>query len=228
MVGSRSETLMNRCLARACQIDVRSAWYSRDLGERSTNCLTCVRLPPRDLSVESLLTLFDEGSDRLRVRDREDELHLTPAEGFDLGDSAWHPRLGNLGLTNPTKAFAEQCLDGLDPGTVIGYRNLLPEALPALGAGACGPRLPARARGSLVEDAADRLNFLAAVSASAGRTADRRSEACDLSSSGSVSAITGTRWCLAWARRQSRVRAIVRRSWSAIGGTRASTSHAGS
>jgi threonine dehydrogenase-like Zn-dependent dehydrogenase len=36
------------------------------------------------------------------------------------------------------------------------------------------------------------------------------------------------RWCQAWARRQSRVRAIVRRSWSAIGGTCTSTSHAGS
>jgi hypothetical protein len=123
--------------------------HSRDLGERSTNCVTCVRLPPLDLGPESALTLSNERLDRLRVRDREDELHLGPAQGFDLGQGGWHPRFGNLRLTDSTEAFAEQSFDGLDPSTVIRNRDLLAKALPALEACAGRPRLAARACRSL-------------------------------------------------------------------------------
>ncbi len=92
---------------------------SRDLGECSTHCLASFRLPLLDLGAERFVSIVDERPNRLRVRDREDELHVSPAEGFDLGDGGWNARLRDFRLADSTQSFAEQCLDGLDPGTVI-------------------------------------------------------------------------------------------------------------
>ena len=154
----------------------------------------CLRLPPLEFRSQCLFALIDERLDRLRVRDREDELHLAPAQGFDLGHGAWHPRLGNLGLADSTETLAKQGLHRLDPGAVIRNRDLLAEALPALRTGARRPRLPARAGRSLEEDTTDRLDFLRGGERERGPYRRWATELCDLSSIGSASATTGTRW----------------------------------
>jgi hypothetical protein len=61
---------------------------SGDFGECSCDGRTSLWLPAPELRAHSLFTLIEERSDRLRVRDREGELHLVPTQGVDLGDSA--------------------------------------------------------------------------------------------------------------------------------------------
>jgi hypothetical protein len=65
---------------------------SGDFGECSCHRRSSLRLPPLDFRAQSLVTMIDERANRLRVRDREDELHLTPTEGFDLSNGGRHPR----------------------------------------------------------------------------------------------------------------------------------------
>ena len=141
---------------------------SSDFCECACHRRASFRFPSFDLQEQSLFTVIDERADCLCVRDRDDELHLAPAEGFDFGDGCWHPRFGDLRLTDATETLAEQRLDSLDPSTVVRNRDFLTEALPALGAGARRPRLPAGTRRSLEEYAADRLDFLR------GREGERR------------------------------------------------------
>ena len=183
---------MDRRVAASCQTDVRSP--------RSLSRLRRVLVPPsrepraptaRVPSAERR-RLVDECANLLGARDCEDELHLVQLSA-SLGDGGWHPRLGDLRLADSTKALAEQRLDRLDPRAVIGDRDLLTEALAALGAGAGRPRLPL-----VLVAASSRTRRIvstssAAVSASAGRTADGELARRGLSSSGSDSAITGSR-----------------------------------
>ena len=151
---------MNTRLADACQADVRSSDPSGDFGEHSRDALTSLRLPPLEFGSQCVVTLVDERADRLRVQDREDELHLLPAQGLDLGNGARHARLGDIRLTYSTEALSQKGLDGLDPSSVIRNRDLLAEALPALRACAGRPGLPRCACRCLEEDATDRLDFL--------------------------------------------------------------------
>jgi hypothetical protein len=76
----------------------------------------------------------------------KDELHVAPTHRLDLGYGGWHPRFRDLRLADATETLSEQRLDGLDASTMIRNRDLLAEALTALGAGACRPRLPRRIR----------------------------------------------------------------------------------
>jgi hypothetical protein len=57
---------------------------SRDLGECTCNCRADVGLPPLEFRSQCLFAFIDERPDRLRVRDRDDELHLFPAQRVHL------------------------------------------------------------------------------------------------------------------------------------------------
>lgn len=111
---------------------------SSDFCECACHRRASFRFPSFDLQEQSLFTVIDERADCLCVRDRDDELHLAPAEGFDFGDGCWHPRFGDLRLTDATETLAEQRLDRLDAGAVTGDGDLLSEAVATLGTGPGG------------------------------------------------------------------------------------------
>ena len=52
---------------------------SGDVGECPSDARARFRLPPVDLRSNSVVSMLDEGADRLGMREREDELHLLPA-----------------------------------------------------------------------------------------------------------------------------------------------------
>ena len=110
-----------------------------DVSECSCYGRTSLGLPALELRAQGILTLIHERLDRLRVRDGKDELHVAPAHGLDVDYGGWHPRLGDLCLTDATETLAEQRLNRLDPSTVIRNRDFLTEALPAFRTGARRP-----------------------------------------------------------------------------------------
>ena len=128
--GGRGESAMNAGVAEPCQIYVRIVDVSFGDWARARAMLArAAGLPLFDLSADSVVTSFDECADRLRMREREDELRLSsPAHGLALGHPTRHPQLSNLlGLADSTKPLAKQGFHSLDPGTIIRRGDLLDE-----------------------------------------------------------------------------------------------------
>jgi len=100
---------------------------------------------------------------------REDEVELVPAEVLHLVGRGRHLRLDEFRLADPSEALAKQCFDRLDASAVIGDRDLLPEALAALGASASRPCLSHGAGRGPEQNAPIVSTSSAAVRASAGQ-----------------------------------------------------------
>lgn len=127
------------------------------------------------------------------MRKGEDDVSSSPAEVLHVVDACRHPELDHLGLPDTTEILPEQGLDRLDPCSVIGNGDLLPEAPRALGTGTGGPGLAGCAGAASRRTRRIVSTSSAAVTARAGRTAEGVLDELELSSSGSDSAITGSR-----------------------------------
>src|SRR6185503_13650918 len=101
---------------------------SGDLGEGSGDRRACLWLPALDLKAERVVSVIDDRADLRRVPQRDHQLELGRAEIPQLLDRLRNLRLDELRLTDATEALAQQRLDSLDAGAVIGHRDLLSEA----------------------------------------------------------------------------------------------------
>ena len=164
---------MNKRVAAACQTDLRSRRRFRRPRRGDGRTSTRVSGSQRSSSdLNRVVSVLDDSADLSRVRECEHEVQLIVAEVLHLIRACRHPRLEDIRLTDATESLSEQRLDRLDPRSVIRNGDLLPESLAALRAGARRPV----SRVVLVAASSSTRRIVstssAAVSASAGRTAD--------------------------------------------------------
>ena len=176
----------------AQRLDVRSGRRSGDRGEGLGDRRACLRLPALDLQTERIVSVIDDRADLRRVPQRDHQLELGRAEIPQLLDRLRNFRLDDLGFSDPAETLAEQGLDGLDAGAVVGEISCR-KPLPHSGQ----VQVAQVSRVVLVAASSSTRRIVstssAAVSASAGRTADGELDEPVLSSNGSDSAITGRR-----------------------------------
>ena len=190
--GSRG-SLMDRGVATACQTGVRSGWSfsqpRRGLEPTSPGYPAPIAGVPS--GARRLPARRQRGSrSRTTLRSQRPTRH---AEVLHLVSRCRHPRLDNLCLANSAEALAEQCLDRLDPRSVVGDGDLLPEPLPHSGQ----VQVAHVSRVVLVAASSNTRRIVstssAAVSASAGRTAEGELGELLFRSNGSDSTKTGRR-----------------------------------
>ena len=106
---------------------------SGDFGESPGDAGTGFRLPLFDLSADSFVTLSTKARIACACESAKTSFISFQLMASTSADCVRHPRSRNLSLPDSAEALPEERLDGLDPRAVIGNRDLLPEALPALG-----------------------------------------------------------------------------------------------
>lgn len=194
---------MSKRVAPPCQTDVRSRPTLCDLGEHTREGCARLRLPAFKLRTERIVSVIEHRVNLRCIAECDNQLELIRAKCPQLFDRRGDSWLRNLGLSDPTEPLAKQCLDCLDPGSVIGDRYLLPKPVATLRTRCRSPRSVASCWSRLRGGRSESSRALPSPSgARASRTADGDFDVLALGWSGSDSASTRSRClglrCFVW------------------------------